>query len=526
VNQLVGTGALVRLIVRRDRVRVGVWMTAIVVMVVSSAAGVKGIYPTAEDLRTAAATIEGNAAAIAFNGPVQGLETLGGRIAFEAGTIGLVLVGLMSLFMVGRLTRAEEESGRLELVRATVVGRHAPMAAALVVVTAMNVVVGAVVTVGILSQDVPLTGSVVFGTSFIAVGVVFAAVAAVTAQVTENTRVASGLAGAAVGLAFALRAVGDIGDGTLSWLSPIGWGQKTRPFAGEQWWPLAVPVVFAVACVALAVVFASHRDLGAGLLPARKGPPVARPSLGHPLGLAFRLQRGALIAWSAGVFILGVVYGSVGDDIEEFVADNEALRDVLARSGANLTDSFFGTSLLVLALIGSGFALQAVHRLRSEETGLRAEPILATPISRARWMASHLAVAFVGSIVVLAAGGLGVGLSYGLITGDLGELPPLLGDALAYTSAVSLLVGLAIALFGFVPRTMAAVWAVLALSLVVGFFGESLDLPEWVSALSPFEHTPLVPAAELTTYPLLIMGAIAAALTCIGVVGLRRRDIG
>jgi putative exporter of polyketide antibiotics len=244
--------------------RIGVWVGGIVAMTVSSAAGVEGIYPTTADLRRAALVVEGNAAAIAFNGPVQGLETLGGRIAFETGSFTLLLAGLMSVFMLSRQTRAEEESGRLELIRATIVGRHAPMVAALLVVAAMNVAVGAALTLGFIGLGLPPTGCVAYGVSVTAIGLAFAGITALTAQIAENTRAASGLGGLGVGVAYTLRAVGDIGDGTLSWLSPIGWGQKMRPFSGHQWWPLMLPVLFFAACLWLSATLASHRDSAPG----------------------------------------------------------------------------------------------------------------------------------------------------------------------------------------------------------------------------------------------------------------------
>ena len=65
---------------------------------------------------------------------------------------------------------------------------------------------------------------------------------AVAAQITENTRVVYAIGGLVLGAAFVLRAVGDIGDGTISWLSPIGWAQKTRPFAGDVWWPFLIVI--------------------------------------------------------------------------------------------------------------------------------------------------------------------------------------------------------------------------------------------------------------------------------------------
>lgn len=527
MNELVGTGALVRGVLRRDRVRILVWVGGIVGSMVASAAGVKGIYPTAADLRRAAALVEDNATAIAFNGPAQGLGTLGGRIAFETGSFVLVLVGLMSVFMLSRNTRGEEESGRLELIRATAVGRHAPMVAALVVVGAMNVVVGAAFTLSFLGLGLPAAGCVSFGVSVAVVGLVFTAITAVTAQITENARVTSGLAGLAVGVAFAVRAVGDIGDGRLSWLSPIGWGQKLRPFAGEVWWPLVVPGVCIAGLLWLAATLASHRDLDSGLVQPRAGRAGAAPSLGRPLGLAMRLQRVTIASWTAGVLALALVYGSLANDIGDFVEDlDESIRDLIARSGGNLVDSFFGTTLLILALLGSGLAVQATLRLRSEETGLRAEPVLATPVPRWRWVASHLAIALGGGVVALAAGGFGLGFAYALTVGDLGEVPPLVADALVYLPAMGVLVGVALALFGWLPRAAVAVWGLLALCFLIGFFGEILDLPGWVLAISPFEHTPLVPAEDLRAGPLVVLSTIALALGAAGLWGFRTRDLG
>lgn len=527
MSELTGTATLTRLIMRRDRARILVWIAAIAALVVLAAAGVAGLYPTQADLDDAAAATHGNAAAIALNGPDQALDTLGGQVAFQVGALGLVAVALMSMFMVGRETRAEEEAGRLELVRAMAVGRHAPTAAALTVVAGMNVAVGTLVTLGLLSQDLPSAGSVVFGVSFCALGFFFAGIATVAAQVTENTRVVYGSTGAVLGAAFVLRAAGDIGDGTLSWFSPIGWAQETRPFAGERWWPLLIAAGCTVGLLAVAGTLAAHRDLGAGLVPPRPGRSVAAASLGRPLGLALRLQRGSLIGWSVGLFLTGVAYGWVANDVEEFVGDNDAIRDIIARpGGASLTDSYLSTSLLTVALIATGYAVQSALRLRSEETGLRAEPVLATPVSRRRWVASHLAVALVGSMVVLAAAGLGAGLTYGIVSNDLGQVPRLLGAAVAYTPALWLLVGLATALFGLAPRAVTAAWAAFAGCLVIGLLGEVLDFPAWVNDLSPFQHTPQLPAADLVVAPLTILAAIAAVLTSAGLTAFHQRDVG
>jgi len=527
VTELAGTLTLARFIARRDRVRIVVWIASIVALLLVTALSVKGLYPTQASLDEAVTAFGNNAAAIAFNGPAQGLDTLGGEVAFQVGATGLVVVALMSLLMTGRLTRFEEEAGRLELVRSMAVGRHAPAAAALIVVSAMNVLLAALVTAGLAGLGLPLTGSLVLGASYGVLGLLFAAAAMVAAQITENTRVVYGSCGAVLGAAFALRAAGDVGDGTLSWLSPIGWAQKARPFAGEKWWPLLIAIAVTGGLIVLATVLADRRDLGAGLVASRGGPAVAPRSLNGPLGLAVRLQRGTVIGWSAGLFATGIAYGWVADDIQDLVGDNKAMQDMIARAGGvSLTNSYLSTSLLMLALVGAGFAIASALRLRSEETALRAEPILATSVSRRRWVASHLAVALGGSVIVLAAGGLGTGLAYGIVSGDPPQVPRLLGAALVQLPAVWLLVGLATALFGLLPRGVAVAWAALAVCLVVGVFGELLDLPGWLSRVSPFEHIPQPPAAAVSVVSLVVITAAAAGLVSAGLGAFRRRDVG
>jgi polyether ionophore transport system permease protein len=527
MSGVAGAWVVLRFTARREWVRITVWIASIVAVVGLTAASIKTLFPTQAALDQAAAASAKNAAAIAFNGPVQGLDTVGGEVAFQAGTIGLILVALMSLLLTARYTRAEEESGRTELLRATVLGRHAQTAAALVLVTAMNGVVAVTTALLLIGQGLPTAGSVTFGLSFLAIGIVFTALALVTAQINESSRTASGLAGAVLGVAFILRAVGDIGDGRLSWLSPIGWSQKPRPFAGERWWPFLVPATITVALLLVAAILTTRRDYGAGLVQPRPGRAAASAAFGSAFGLAARLQRSTVVWWAVGLFVLGFVYGSIATDIEDFVGDNETLKQLMAAAGgASITDAYFGTAMLTCALIAAGFAVQSALRARTEETTLHAEYVLATRASRYRWLASHLTIAAAGSLAVLSAAGLGAGIPYAVQVSDPSQISRLLGAALAYLPAVWLLVGVVGALFGLAPRAAAATWALVGGYFVVGFLGDVLGLPRWVMNLSPFEQTPQLPAKPLTLTPLAVMLAISAALTAMGFLRFRRRDIG
>jgi len=516
-----------RFALRRDRIRILVWIGAIVILVGSTVASVKGLYPTQADLDLAARASEGNAAAIAFNGPAQGLDTLGGQIAFQVGAFGLVVVALMSILMTGRLTRGEEEAGRAELLRSLPIGPHALTAAAVTVVAAMDLLTGGLVALSLITQGLPATGSVVFGLSFALLGLLFVAVTLVAAQVSENTRVVYGIAGAVLGAAFVIRAIGDIGDGSLSWLSPIGWAQKTRPFAGDAWWPFLLLLGTTVALAATAIALSRRRDLGSGLVPPRAGRRIAAPSLGRPVGLAMRLQRGSMIGWTVGILLTAVAYGSIADSINDFIEDNQALADIIAaQGGGSLADSYIAMSLRILALLGAAFAVQSALRLRSEETSLHAEMVLSTAVSRPRWAASHLVLAFGGSVAVLVVAGLGLGITDAAVTGDVDAIAKSLGAGLAYLPAVWVLVGLTAALIGLAPRAAPLAWGGVTICFVIAMLGQLLDLPSWVKDVSPFEHIPQLPAADLALVPLVVLTAIAVALTGAGFAGLRRRDIG
>ena len=127
MSALAGTGPLVRLIVARDRIRLLAWIVGIVLLVVVDGGQHQGHLPHPGRPRRGRLAARDNPAALAFNGPDQALDTIGGQVAFQVGAFGLVMVGLMSVLLVGRLTRGEEDSGRLELVRAMPVGRHAPL---------------------------------------------------------------------------------------------------------------------------------------------------------------------------------------------------------------------------------------------------------------------------------------------------------------------------------------------------------------------------------------------------------------
>lgn len=529
-SDLTGTGALTRMALRRDRVLIPVWVAVFALTAALSAAAAIDLYPSRLDRIGAAEAVNGSSALVALYGRIYDPASLGAVGLIKLGGFGAVMVALLSIVIVVRHTRADEESGRLELVGATGVGRRAPIAAALVVAAVTNGALALLTSLGLVVAGLAVDGSIAFGLAWGSVGMAFAAIAAVAAQVTVAKRAAVGLSAAVLAAVYAVRALGDVADASgprwLTWLSPIGWAQQFRPYAGNRFWVLGVSLTFTVVVVAAAVTLAGRRDLGTGLLPVRPGPAGAPRSLSSAGGLAWRLQRATLLAWSITFALLGTLVGSIASSVGQFL-NNPAARDFITTLGgeAGLVDAFLAVELVFAGIFASAYGIQAVMRLRGEEEAGTAEPVLASAVGRTRWVLGHVAVATGGTVLLLVLTGLGAGAVRSAQTGDGGQLGRLVGAALVQLPAVWVLVGITLALFGVLPRLAVGGWVALAAVVVLGELGPLLQVSQWALDLSPFAHTPKVPGGELDAAPLVAMTGLAVALAAVGLVGFRRRDL-
>ena len=525
MSGLEGAGSLLRLWLRRDRVMVPVWVLALAATLASTAASFTELYGVASERHAFAAGIAGNGATLALYGPVHA-DSLGGLVAWRMGVIGATFTALMSVFLVIRHSRAEEESGRLELLGSAALGRRAPLASAVGVAVLANAVLAVLAALALRTAGLAWTGSAAFALSWLAAGLAFTGVAALSAQLSDNTRTARGIALAALGTVFLVRAAGDAaGWQWLSWLSPLGWTSLTRPFAGERWWVPLLSVLLLAALTTAAFALSARRDLGAGILPPRLGP--ARGRLGGTTALAWRLQRGSFGGWMAGFAVYGAVIGGVARNVSDLVGESTQTREVLARFGGRggLSDVFLAATFGIISLIAAAYGVQAVLRLRGEETAGRLEPLLATGTGRLRWAAGHTAVAFAGTAVMLLTAGFTCGLVYALTTTDPGQIGRLTAAGSAQVPAAWVATAAALLLFGAAPRAAQAAWGLLGACLLLSLLGPALRLPQAALDLSPFTHTPRLPGGPVQTAPLLALLAITAALSAVGFATWRRRDL-
>ncbi|WP_110207394.1 ABC transporter permease [Nocardioides daejeonensis] len=522
---MTGFAALLRLFLARDKWMILAWTAGITLLYWSQAISIEGVYQSQHEFDAAAALMEKNAAFIAMAGPPRALNTVGGQVTWQASAFGAVCAGLMSMFLIGRHTRAEEESGRDELLRSTALGRWAPQTAALVTALIANAVVALGVGGSLLGYGLPAQGSLASALQVGLTGAVFAGTALVAAQLTQSTRGMYGIAGAILAVAYVLRAIGDVGNGVLSWLSPIGWGQAMHAYSGDDFGPALLLAAAAVLAVVASYLLFERRDVGSGLFAARPGPARASAGLLRPWGLAWRLHRGSVLGWTIGLFLFGLAYGSIGDSAADLIGGSEVTKEILEVAGAALVDGFFANALLMLSLLACGFAISSALRPRSEEEAGRVEGLLATALPRGHWFAAHGVVTVIGVFVIAVGSALGMAAGYAGATGDWDRLGPFLAGSLSLCAGTLVWVGFARLLYALNARWAPWAWLGLGFSTVVMLFARPLRFPDWLSDLSPYTHLALVPAEEFAWRPVLVLLALVALLWWSAQAAFARRDV-
>lgn len=533
----VGTTRLIRLALRRDRFTLPAWIFGMAGFLAATTAMFEASYAENPMLLGPDTQMVVENPGMRVLGLVTGQSVGAYTLHRDALTLA-VLAALMSILAVVRHTRQAEELGRSEMLGAGVVGRHAPLTAAVSVAVAANLVLALMLALAMVVAGQPLAGSLVAGASIALVGVVFAGIAAVTSQLVSTTRGATGLAGAGLGLAFLMAALGNM-LGTVdsvamrvtsawpAWLSPIGWGQQMRPFADNLWWPLLLPLIATASLAGLAVILVGRRDLGRGMWPERTGATHASSALLSPAGLVWRQQRGALAGWAAGLLGFGLVFGALGDQIGGL--EGAATEWYAAFGGdADLMGAYWASMMQMAGMAVAAYVVTLLLRLHHDEAQGTLEPLLGTAVSRLRWLSAYGVNALTGALVLLSLFAVAMGLTGGLAMGDTASLTrELIGAALVQLPAIGVLGAVVVAVVMFLPRwSVGLSWALVVLAIFVGpMFGPSLELPVWLMNLSPFTHVPNAPAVAVDLAPVLGL-LLATTLTAgAGALAFRHRNL-
>jgi len=521
---MTGLRALLGIQWRTRRRSIIVWVLALVGSMLFTAVAVARLYDTPEKVPTYAEAVASDAL-VAINGRVEGLDTLGGIVQDEFGFMASFLMPLFGIALVAAMTRREEETGRLEQLLGGRVDRRVPTVSAMLLVLGAVVVTVVGFAVSLVVAGIPVSGSILYSLALGLLTLVFASLAALLAQVMLHSRGVYAGALAVLAAAYVLRGVGDVKDWWITWLSPLGWVEKAAPFASQRWWALAVPLVVSLVLGGAAVVLAERRDLGSSLWSSGAGPDRAPGRLLRPIGLATYVQRMSFVGWLVGSVLLAAVMGALAQEVVDAVLGNPELAAWIALGGGDPAEGFLAMVELYIAILACGYVVQALGALRREEVEGRLEPQLGGTVGRWHWLTAQVVVVLGGLVVITLVSAVVFGATTAWSTGDSGYLGSLLGAGFAYLPAVLVVAGLAVALFGLVPRAYVVAWGAFGAVAFIAFLGEGLQLPQWVLDISPTTHVGAPPQGDVETTALVVLSVVAVALVVAGFAGFRRRFV-
>lgn len=523
MNALTGLAPFVRLIVRRDRLRLTIWYGLAIVLAVGVAASIGATYPTGPARAEYAHEINSSPAELFMIGRINA-NTVAALAAWRVQGLVSLILGIASAFTVIRHTRTAEDDGYREFLGGVGLGRSTPLAGSSIVAVTASLITAGVIAIAYTAMGFPLAGSVLTGAQLFLAGAFMTAVGGVAAMLAATSRGATSLAVVVMSIFYAIRGIADAAPiPGLAWASPFGQLSWVRPYAADDGWPLLLVTAFTAVVFGMAMRF-SARDIGAGLLPERSGRTHAPGTLRGAMTLALRLNRGSFIAWALALFAFGALIAALADSTSRQLKDSGTLGGLA--DGPEPALAFMALIVYVFAQVVTLFGIQAIIRLRQEEISGRADMVLAAPVSRVRWAGGALLAALAGTAFIQLSFGLGLGLTYAASTNTPEQLPALIAATLVKLPAIWLLIGVAALLYAFAPRIAAVVtYTVLGVLFLLELLVELGYLDSAVLGISPYTLVPSLPEGPVDLFAMFVVVAITVVLVAAAAVGLRQRDL-
>lgn len=536
---LAGLKALIGLVLRRDRVKLPLVISLFVLSLISMVPLLDDVYGDEASINSLFSSLGANPAMLFMTGPIDE-PTFGALVTIETLLWWGLAMAFINTMLVVRHTRHNEEIGAQELILSGQAHRSTSLVAAMVVALAVN----GLVAVG-LGFGMQLPGATwsadqswLFGLAIGAFGLAWAGIAAIVVQLVESGRSANGILASLIGASFIVRGLGDFLGSVdssglhqpawISSLSPFGWLQATRPLTESEWWPLIIPVGFWLVALGGALVLLSKRDVGAGLLPSRKGRARATRFLASPLGLTWKLQKNIFIGWLIAVLVMVATIGALVPQMGQVFESSDSMRQMIEAIGGvgELVPAFMSAMIAISALMVFAYALQGLGRLRSEESSGHLEQLLATKFSRVKWLSLHVGMVIFGSLLLLTIVGGGLALFINGLSDTTVSVGEYMVSGLSYAPVMLFFVALYLLLFGVLPRLAGLVtWLYFGFVAFLSWLGPMLGLKEWVMKLSVMEHLASPPVESIDMQSAMIVTALSVALSIVGILAWRQRNL-
>jgi ABC-2 type transport system permease protein len=489
----------------------------------------RSTYPTMQDRLNFAESFGDNKSVRLFYGVPHDLLTAGGYAAWRVAGVLAIFIAAWGVLAAVRSMRAEEDSGHEELVLSQPVGRQISFAASILAGIAGAAILWLAVWLGLVVAKLPAGESALFALGLASLGLVSLGVGAVVSQLAATRRLALELGAGALGVAFVMRVIADTASSLdwMRWLTPLGWAEEIRPFAGSRPAVLLLLLGAAALMTAGAGWIAMRRDVGVGFVQVSDTKEADPTLLSSPTAQALRDERGRLAAWLIAGGFFAVVIGLLADSVSSTNV-SESLNQQLQKLGVSsvtTASGYIAFSFLIFILMVSLFTASQIAAVRHEEADQRLETLFAQPVGRGRWLAGRLALAVSGAVLLALAIGFLTWVGAVSVGADI-SLGDMLGAGANCLPIALLFLGLGALAFALVPRATSGIaYGLILAAFVWQLFGSLLDVPDWTVDLTPFHQVALVPAESFKAVAAIVMLAIGVLAMLAAVRLFERRDL-
>jgi len=474
-------------------------------------------------------------------GKAVNVGTLGGYLQYKYGSFFPIIVSLWAILALSATLAAEARRGSLEFVAANAMTRRrialeklfghlTGQAITAIVVFLALLFVGNSVN-GLPGDAISLEMAAGYALWLFLLAIVAGAVAFALAPFVGR--------GSAAGVAGAVMFGGFIVNGyqaAIPTLAPLanltwfGWTSNHVPLAGQFDWVSLVPVaIVSVVLFVIGVEAFARRDIGATSPIPTPSLPRALVGLHGPSGRAIGQNLPSSIAWGLGIAIFGLAIAGSGksfiDELGKATDFVKLINSVFPGFDIRSVGGFLQLLFVEFGMILAGLAAATLVAIwASDETSGRLEFLLATPLSRVRWVRSGGVGVMVGVVVftIMAM----VGIAVGAVIAGSEIATPVIGTIVLglYAAALG---GIGIAVGGLFGTSYAGPFVALftVLTWFIGIIGPALNLPDVVRQLALTTHYGFTMLGQWDPVGIVASVVLAVGGILVGAWGFQRRDL-
>ena len=313
----------------------------------------------------------------------------------------------------------------------------------------------------------------------------------------------------------------------LTW---YGWTANHVPLAGQLDWVTLVPVALGTIVLSIIGVEAFvRRDIGATSPIPTPSLPRSLVGLQGPTGRAIGQNLPSSIAWGIGIGLFGLAIAGSGqsfvDELGKATDFVKLLNQVFPGFDIRSVGGFLQLLYVEFGMILAGLAAATLVAIwASDETSGRLEFLLASPLSRIRWVTSGGVAIITGVILVTIVAALGIAIGAVIAGGDI--VQPVVGSLVLALYAAAL-GGVGVAIGGLFRASWAgpAVALITIVTWFIDIIAPALKLPDFVHQLALTSHYGFTMLGQWDPVGIVASVVLAVGGVALGAWGFKRRDL-